>query len=84
MVEVEVKNKFTLGNSLELMTPQGNLSFQLEQLQNRKGEQIDVAPGNGHIVYLPVPKEIDVSYGILLRNFDSGESTRQPHAPTAG
>ena len=84
LVEVEVKNKFTLGNSLELMTPQGNLSFQLEQLQNRKGQQIDVAPGNGHIVYLPVPKEIDVSYGILLRNFDSGESTRQPHAPTAG
>ncbi len=84
LVEVEVKNKFTLGNSLELMTPQGNLSFQLEQLQNRKGEQIDVAPGNGHTVYLPVPKEIDVSYGILLRNFDGGESTRQPHAPMAG
>ena len=66
------------------MTPQGNLSFRLEQLQNRKGEQIDVAPGNGHIVYLPVPNEIDVNYGILLRNFDDGESTRQPHAPTAG
>ena len=84
LVEVEVKNKFMLGNSLELMTPQGNISFQLEQLQNRKGEQIDVAPGNGHIVYLPVPKEIDVSYGILLRNFDGGESTRQPHAKAAG
>ena len=84
LVEVAVKNKFTLGNSLELMTPQGNLSFRLEQLQNRKGEQIDVAPGNGHIVYLPVPNEIDVNYGILLRNFDDGESTRQPHAPTAG
>ncbi|MBP8221646.1 MAG: tRNA 5-hydroxyuridine modification protein YegQ, partial [Aeromonadaceae bacterium] len=83
LVEVAVKNKFSLGNSLELMTPQGNLSFRLEQLQNRKGEQIDVAPGNGHIVYLPVPNEIDVNYGILLRNFDDGESTRQPHAPTA-
>jgi putative protease len=84
LVEVEVKNKFTLGNSLELMTPQGNISFTLEQLQNRKGEQIDVAPGNGHIVYLPIPAEVDVNYGILLRNFDGGESTRQPHAPTAG
>ena len=84
MVEVEVKNKFMLGNSLELMTPQGNLSFQLEQLQNRKGEQIDVAPGNGHTVYLPVPAEVDVNYGILLRNFDGGESTRQPHAQAAG
>ena len=84
LVEVEVKNKFMLGNSLELMTPQGNLSFQLEQLQNRKGEQIDVAPGNGHTVYLPVPAEVDVNYGILLRNFDGGESTRQPHAQAAG
>ena len=79
LVEVEVKNKFMLGNSLELMTPQGNLSFQLAQLQNRKGEQIDVAPGNGHTVYLPIPAEVDVNYGILLRNFDGGETTRQPH-----
>jgi U32 family peptidase len=84
LVEVEVKNKFMLGNSLELMTPQGNISFQLEQLQNRKGEQIDVAPGNGHTVYLPVPAEVDVEFGILLRNFDGGESTRQPHAQAAG
>ena len=83
LVEVEVKNKFMLGNSLELMTPQGNLSFQLEQLQNRKGEQIDVAPGNGHTVYLPVPAEVDVNYGILLRNFDEGETTRQPHSQVA-
>ena len=79
LVEVEVKNKFMLGNSLELMMPQGNLSFQLAQLQNRKGEQIDVAPGNGHTVYLPIPAEVDVNYGILLRNFDGGETTRQPH-----
>lgn len=79
LVEVEVKNKFMLGNSLELMTPQGNLSFQLEQLQNRKGEQIDVAPGNGHTVYLPIAPEVDVNFGILLRNFDGGENTRQPH-----
>ncbi len=79
LVEVEVKNKFMLGNSLELMTPQGNIAFQLEQLQNRKGEQIDVAPGNGHTVYLPIAPEVDVNFGILLRNFDGGENTRQPH-----
>ena len=80
MVEVEVKNKFLVGNSLELMTPQGNLSFNLEQMQNRKGELIDTAPGNGHVVYVPVPKEIDVNYGILLRNLGEREDTRQPHS----
>ena len=81
MVEVEVKNKFLVGNSLELMTPQGNLSFNLEQMQNRKGELIDTAPGNGHVVYVPVPKEVDVDYGILLRNLGERQDTRQPHSP---
>ena len=80
MVEVEVKNKFLVGNSLELMTPQGNLSFNLEQMQNRKGELIDTAPGNGHVVYVPVPKEVDVDYGILLRNLGERQDTRQPHS----
>ena len=37
------------------MTLQGNLGFNLEQMQNRKGELIDTAPGNGHVVYVPVP-----------------------------
>ena len=32
LVEVAVKNKFLLGNRLELMTPQGNLTFDLGQL----------------------------------------------------
>ena len=80
MVEVEVKNKFLVGNSLELMTPQGNVSFNLEQMQNRKGELIDTAPGNGHVVYVPVPKEIDINYGILLRNLGDRQDTRQPHS----
>lgn len=79
LAEVAVKNKFLVGNQLELMTPQGNVNFTLEQLQNRKGEQIDVAPGDGHTVYLPIPADLDVNFGILLRNFDGGESTRQPH-----
>ena len=80
MVEVEVKNKFLVGNSLELMTPQGNVRFNLEQMQNRKGELIDTAPGNGHVVYVPVPKEVDVDYGILLRNLGERQDTRQPHS----
>ena len=50
MVEVAVKNKFLLGNQLELMTPQGNLTFTLGELHNKRGELIDVAPGDGHRV----------------------------------
>jgi len=79
MVEVAVKNKFLLGNQLELMTPQGNLTFTLGEMHNKRGELIDVAPGDGHRVFLPVPEGVNVEYGILLRNLDAGSSTRQPH-----
>lgn len=78
LAEVDVKNKFSLGDSLELMTPAGNIVFTLDALQNRKGEAIDVAPGNGHIVYLPVPDDVDVNFGLLIRNL-SGTTTRSPH-----
>lgn len=80
MAKIAVKNKFMLGNSLELMTPQGNVSFALSHLENKKGEQIEVAPGDGHVVQIPVPDNIDLNYAILLRNLNETETTRQPHA----
>lgn len=80
LAEVTVKNKFLVGDKLELMTPQGNLNFTLEELQTRKGELVDVAPGSGHILYMPVPKEIDLNHGLLMRNLNSGTNTRNPHS----
>ena len=79
LAEVTVKNKFLVGDQLELMTPQGNINFKLEQLQNRKGELVDVAPGSGHILYMPVPKELDLSHALLMRNLNPGSDTRNPH-----
>lgn len=72
MAEVEVKNKFILGDSLELMTPKGNVIFTLEAMENRKGEATDDAKGNGHFVYIPVPEELDLSYALLMRNLVQG------------
>jgi putative protease len=78
LAEVEVKNKFVTGDSLELMTPQGNVIFTLEQMENRKSEAIDDAKGNGHFVFIPVPEELDLEYGLLMRNLSSGQDTRNP------
>ncbi|HDZ9177276.1 prephenate-dependent tRNA uridine(34) hydroxylase TrhP [Vibrio cholerae] len=78
MAEVEVKNKFVLGDSLELMTPKGNVIFTLEAMENRKGEATDDAKGNGHFVYIPVPEELDLSYALLMRNLVQGQDTRNP------
>lgn len=54
-IEVEVKNRFSVGDILELMTPAGNVSFAAEALQNPSGEPIEVAPGSGYQVRVPRP-----------------------------
>ncbi|MGR5286818.1 tRNA 5-hydroxyuridine modification protein YegQ [Vibrio maritimus] len=78
LAEVEVKNKFIVGDSLELMTPKGNVVFNLEVMENRKSESIDDAKGNGHFVFIPVPEELDLDYALLMRNLNSGQDTRNP------
>ncbi len=72
MLTIDVKNKFELGNHLELITPKGNLSFDLQQLENQKGASIEVAPGSGHMVNIPMPADIALSedggYAMLMRH----------------
>ncbi|MEG2392422.1 MAG: tRNA 5-hydroxyuridine modification protein YegQ [Pseudomonas sp.] len=68
LAEVKVKNRFALGDHLELMTPGGNFHFDLQELRNLKGDAIEVAPGDGHTVYVPVPLEMDIGFGLLMRD----------------
>lgn len=69
-IEIIVKNRFSVSDNLELMTPKGNISFNLSDMVDKKGNSVDVAPGDGHIVYIVLPEEfknIDCSYGLLMR-----------------
>ncbi|MDU9392372.1 tRNA 5-hydroxyuridine modification protein YegQ [Pseudomonas sp. zfem002] len=68
LAEVQVKNRFAVGDHLELMTPGGNFHFDLAQLRDRQGNPLQVAPGDGHVVYLPVPEQADLAYGLLMRD----------------
>lgn len=68
LAEVRVKNRFAVGDGLELMTPQGNLRFTLEHLQNTQGQAQQVAPGDGHVLYLPLPADVQLEYGLLMRD----------------
>ncbi len=72
LAEVKVKNRFAVGDKLELMTPQGNLNLRLEKLENKRGEAIEVAPGDGHTVYLPVPEDVELQYALLMRELEGG------------
>ncbi|MDN3476712.1 tRNA 5-hydroxyuridine modification protein YegQ [Pseudoalteromonas sp. APC 3355] len=78
LVEIDVKNKFCTGHSLELMTPQGNITFTLEYMENKRGESISDAKGSGHIVKIPLDKGINLDHAILMRNLDAHQDTRNP------
>jgi putative protease len=58
---IDVKNKFAKNDLMELVTPSGNLTFELKKLTNKDGNSMDVAPGSGHIVRIPMPAETDTS-----------------------
>ena len=66
---IEVKNRFSVGDSLELMTPSGNRNFELTAIENLKGDAMQVAPGSGHQVRIPVELNDDSDYCLLMRNF---------------
>ena len=73
LMDIEVKNKFMTGDELELMLPQGNVTFNLDSIESMKnGESMDVAPGSGHRVRIPVPENLDATsigeFAMLMRN----------------
>ncbi len=65
---IEVKNRFRVGDTLELILPEGNQAFTLESITNKHGEAMDVAPGSGHIVTIPLPCKAN-KFSLLARNF---------------
>lgn len=64
---VDVRNKFGCADLIELMTPQGNISWTLTMLQNIHGHSITVAKGSGHQVWLAIPDRLPLQHAMLLR-----------------
>jgi putative protease len=52
--EIEVKNKFQVGDRLEIIHPSGNHIVELTEMRNREGNSITTAPGSGHRVQIPL------------------------------
>lgn len=51
---VETKNKFSVGDTIEIIHPSGNRKVPLAQMKSEKGEAIDVAPGSPLKVWIPI------------------------------
>jgi putative protease len=52
--EVETKNRFAVGDWIEIIHPRGNRILRLRAMQNADGQPIEVAAGNPLRVWIPV------------------------------
>jgi len=58
MAEIEVKNKFSVGDKLEIIHPSGNHIVELKEMKNLDGKAVTIAPGSGHRVQIPLQGEL--------------------------
>ncbi len=59
MAEIETMNRFSVGDTLEIIHPTGNRTVKLEQMFNLEGEAVQVASGNPVRVRIPVEGPVE-------------------------
>ncbi|MCG5525136.1 tRNA 5-hydroxyuridine modification protein YegQ [Ectothiorhodospira haloalkaliphila] len=69
MARVDVKNRFGVGDRLEIITPEGSREIVLEAITGREGLPVAQAPGAGHRVSIPLPPG-DYHMGLILRQVE--------------
>ena len=67
LAEILVKNKFAVGDRLEVILPGGNQTITLQHMENLKGEEMQEVPGGGYQIRIPLPAA-DYDKGLLARN----------------
>jgi len=68
LAEIEVKNKFAVGDRIELVLPEGNRDIVVERMQDMHGQDMQEAPGAGYEVKIPIPAA-NAGYGLVARYF---------------
>jgi putative protease len=67
-LEIDIKNRLECGDTVEMMTPQGNIEFTLDQMLNKNGDPIDAAPGSGHVVRIAIPQALEPECVLLMKH----------------
>ena len=68
MALIDVKNRFAVGDELELLTPSGNHRFVLDNLLDQQQISLKVAPGSGHQVWMPIPVTDGLDKALITRS----------------
>jgi putative protease len=65
IAQIEVKNRFSVGDKLEIIHPAGNQIIELSEMRNLNGDTLGVAPGSGHRVQIPLTGNME--HGMIAR-----------------
>ena len=68
MADIDVKNKFSVGDRLEMILPEGNLDITVDRMFDKYGNAMQEAAGGGYEVRIPLP-DVNCQYGLLARYF---------------
>ena len=66
MATIDVKNKFSVGDKLELIVPEGNQDIIVERMEDMHNHSMQEASGGGYEVKIPLPETHSV-HGLLAR-----------------
>ena len=84
LVQVNVRNRFAVGDWLEVIHPKGNRDVQIRHMENNDGQPMQVAPGSGHVVWIDLPQGCEGAYvaRYLQAPVDAGTLAAAPAAAT--
>lgn len=66
MADITARNKFAVGDRLQIIHPAGNTEIVVEQMFNKKGEAIAEASGSGYYVRMPIAAQ-DLANAMLAK-----------------
>ncbi|MDD2865509.1 MAG: tRNA 5-hydroxyuridine modification protein YegQ [Methylococcales bacterium] len=69
LATIDAKNKFSVGDKIELILPEGNKDLVIERMEDMWGKEMTEASGGGYEVKIPLPemKESSNGYGLIAR-----------------
>lgn len=69
MVEIEVKNRFSVGDTLEFVQPGGNFAAECARIEDADGNALDLVPGSGRRVWLNLPAGVKPDQPCFVARF---------------
>ena len=69
-----MKNKFSVGDKLELILPAGNQDITVERMEGMYGQAMQEASGGGYEVKIPLPN-IQAEHGLLARYLETTQTS---------